>query len=159
MQWKCNYFSRIRPQSHGSRGRSLTPGHLQVVKEKSVFPEWLLEFAGCRWEISDGAAPKTFLRLLWSLADLHGHPSFACKTPVFMQTSTRNRVEVKLEKVQHKPEIETVYVQSKRRPFWNVLVSDVRHNFYSEGEHSPLPVCFALLTVSQPLSWSSPEAW
>lgn len=91
MQWKCNYFSRIRPQSHGSRGRSLTPGHLQVMKEKSVFPEWLLEFAGCRWEISDGAAPKTFLRLLWSLADLHGHPSFAYKTPVFMQTSTRKQ--------------------------------------------------------------------
>lgn len=152
MQWKCNYFSRIRLQSHGSRDRSLTPGHLQTMKEKSLFPEWLLEFAGCRWEISDDAAPKTFLRLLWSLADLRGHPLFACKTPVFMQTSTRNRVAVKLEKVQHKPESESVYVQSKRRPFWNVLVSDIRHNFYSEGEHSPLPVCFALLTVSQPFS-------
>lgn len=124
MQWKCNYFSRIRPQSHGSRGHSLTPGHLQVMKEKSVFPEWLLEFAGCRWEISDGAAPKTFLRLLWSLADLHGHPSFAYKTPVFMQTSTRKQSWGETWESATQTRNRDRLRSKLRRPFWNVLVSD-----------------------------------
>lgn len=52
----------------------------------------------------------------------------------------------KLWKVVSSFEIETIYVQSKSCPIWNVLVAAARHNFYFDGERSLFPACFSGFT-------------
>lgn len=54
----------------------------------------------------------------------------------------------KLWKVLSSFEIETIYVQNKSCPIWNVLVAAARHNFYFDGERSLFPVWFSGSTAA-----------
>lgn len=67
---------------------------------------------GCKVVYS--AAPKISLQLLWLLAGHHSHPYFVWKIATCLQTLANYTLrEVKLVKVQWKPDRKAVSLQSK----------------------------------------------